>query len=125
MAPVFCLTSEELLAKAVFANKNAFMLYHLAEPYKEGDAIMYQTNPKRRPHTLIHFQNKRRIRNCTNKYPCRMGKCFPGAAPICCPPMRYRPAQSLPPEPAAKKVSSRAELYKVYTRKLKIRPKED
>lgn len=102
------------------------MKQYLETPKQEGRELFYQQNQFNKVTVLQNFQSNKKFKKCTKYYPCRSGKCFPSTAPICRQPMCYRPAV-VDRARLGKDVEipDRKVIFKTYTRKLKMRPKEE
>lgn len=104
---------------------NTAMKNYLDTPKIEGDSMFYQQNEVNKATNLINYQSKsKKVKKCDKFYPCKLGKCFPNAAPICCSPMRHRPV--LPTRALTQNeilLPKRENVRKLYTIKITRKPK--
>ncbi|CAG9798491.1 unnamed protein product [Chironomus riparius] len=126
MCSNICLDKEKFMKKIHFKMQNAWMKQYLETPKQDGHELFYQQNQFNNVTVLQNFQSNKKFKKCSKFYPCRGGKCFPRAAPICHHPMRYRPAVVGRARLGKDvEIPVRKVVFKTYTRKLKMRPKEE
>lgn len=80
-----------------FYLKNMMMKEYLVLPKSTASSAFYQQNHVNKTLTLpVHYPDRRckQVGKACGFYPCRAGKCFPEAAPRCCPPMVHRTKQA-------------------------------
>ena len=121
-----CFDKEKFIKKINFKMQNNWMKQYLETPKQDGHELFYRQNQSNKVSAMQNFQSFKRFKKCNKHYPCRSGKCFPHTAPLCHQPMLYRPAvvgrARLGNEV---QIPARKVVFKTYTRKLKMRPKEE
>lgn len=108
-----------LMKEVEFVGMSKLMKEHLALPVSETSSLFYRQNHVNKTLTLPFYQHNRCRPIKPSCYRSRAGKCFPAAAPLCCPPMVHRTKQPIRPrEPNDVQLPTHKFLLKAFTLKV-------